>query len=343
MNKNIYTVRDLCFTYNNSTVLSIKSLDFIQGKIQVLLGPNGSGKTTLLKLLNRLLPLQSGEITFDGKRIDKDSSFRSKTVYVHQNPMLLSGTVFDNIAYGLKLRGYSRQEIEAQVAKTLSVVGLEGFAHRKSTALSGGEIQRVAVARAMAFNPAVLLLDEPTSSVDRENVGRIESLLLRIKKTYGCTIIISTHNLPFAYRICDRLIHLEEGKVKPTEENILKGRTVKTDSPFLEFQTESAHSVFCPLIEGSFSKAVIGYDRILLSGKPFKSSARNSFRGRVEKITASPHGEKMTDVKMRILHCNGESSMTLVTRITEPAVEEFSIQEGRALWLSFKASSVYLY
>ncbi len=338
----IYTVDNLYFGYDSKQVLAIDHLGFEERKIHVLLGPNGSGKTTLLKLLNRLLPLQKGEICFEGSSLEKDPTFREKTVYVHQNPLLLSGSVYENIAYGLKLRKMAKQEIESRVEEALSIVGLEGFEKRKNSALSGGETQRVAIARALVLKPTVLLFDEPTSSVDRENVGRIEQILLEIKENLGSTVIISTHNLPFAYRICDRLVHLEEGRVIPPSENIIKGTSAGTDSNFHIFKSGDIE-IRCPLLEGPFSKAVIDYDRIILSIHPIESSAKNNFPGTVQGTTVCEDSGCLVDVEVEISAPADAGHLALTSRVTKETVEEMGLKEGVRVWTAFKTSSVRLY
>jgi molybdopterin-binding protein len=358
----LYRIRELKYSYAGAAVgtaagsaavtpvaLDIPSLDFEDGKTYVLLGPNGSGKTTLLKLMNRLLVPDSGRILFRGADIATDNEIRRKTVYIHQNPLLFSGTVRYNVAYGLKLRNYSREEIDERVERTLRIVGLEGFEKRKSTALSGGEAQRVAIARALVVEPDVLLLDEPTSSVDKNNIGKLEQILGSIQEQYGCSIIISSHDLPFAYRMCDELIKLDEGRMIPAGENIIEGRTVPGDSPYRRFRVENAPSapeIFCPDIDGEFSKAVVDYDRILLSGKPLESSAQNSFEGRVSAVTPaccedggeSPeHSHGLVDVSVDI------GGLLLTSRITRKSMQELAIEPGRRMYAAFKASAVRLY
>lgn len=337
----LYRVSSLQYSYGEgSPAVDIGRAEFEEGKIHVFLGPNGSGKTTLLKLLNRLILPTAGEIEFDGTPIRKSSDVRNRTVYVHQNPLLLSGTVFDNVAYGLRVRGMKRRDAAAKVKETLRIVALEGFERRRSTALSGGEKQRVAIARALVLEPRGLLLDEPTASVDRENVGRIEEILTRINRELGCTVMVSTHDLPFAYRICDRLIHMDEGSIAPTYENIITGETLHDDPHFLIFRSEGI-DIFCPKIDGSFMKAVIDYEQIILSAQPISTSARNNLHGRICKVNPSPTGGGQVDVVICI-DGSGER-LRLVSRVTEQAAEELRLTGGGEVYLAFKASSVRLY
>ncbi len=355
----LFSIEGLRFSYSaeyrgkkTPPVLEIDRLELRKGKIYVLLGSNGSGKTTLLKLMNRLLLPTEGSIFFQNEDMLTSSSLRQRTIYVHQNPLLFSGTVFSNVAYGLKLRHYSHREVQQRVYHSLKVVGLQGFERKRSTSLSGGEAQRVAIARALAVEPEVLLLDEPTSSVDKHSIGKLEQLLRTIQTDYGCTIIISSHNLPFAYRMGDRLIQLEEGRLIPTGQNILKGHmsSAKDNNRIFHIsESDGGPAIFCPDIDGHFTTAVIDYDRILLSSEPLHSSAQNCFKGRVhsfavcksnalegpEQSSRDSHG--LADVTVEV------EGRLLTSRITRKSIEELALSSGDSVYLSFKASSVRLY
>ncbi len=343
----IYSVRNCRFRYADGAgkerprpAVDIDSADFEAGKIHVLLGPNGSGKTTLLKMFNNLLTPDRGAVSFKGTPVEKSGDVRLQTVYVHQNPLLLTGSVYDNIAYGLKVRGRSRARIAERVRETLAVVGLEEFGRRRSTALSGGELQRVAIARALVLEPEVLFLDEPTSSVDRNSVARIEEILMRIKNEFGCTVFITTHNLPFAYRICDRLIHMEEGRIMPPSENILRGTTSGSDTSYRIFSSAGV-DIFCPLMNGDFKTAVIDYDEIILSRQAVATSARNNLEGTICGFTPSRSHPGQVDV--RICVKRGGNELYLSSRVTEQSLRELGLEENGPVFLAFKASAVRLY
>ena len=333
--KVLYSIRNLQFRYSQNPVLRIERLEIERGKIYVFLGPNGSGKTTLFKILNCLLYPVKGEVLFMGDPLKQSSDIRDKTVYVHQNPLLLSGSVMYNVAYGLKLRRVPVEERKKIVSKTLSDTGLSGFEYKKSTRLSSGEVQRVAIARALAVQPEVLLLDEPVSNIDSENILKIEETLLQIKEKYRCTVLICTHNLPFAYRICDELIHLENGEIGETAENILKGRVIKQEEQFIYFKSGEL-TLICSHTEGTFRTAVIDSDKIILSDKPISSSARNRTRGVVMDIRACGNLKGAVEVKI-------DAGAELKVRITERSMDELRIKKGSILWLVFKASSVRLF
>lgn len=211
----IYTT-NLSFAYKKSVnVLSIDNLKIEGGGIYSFLGPSGSGKTTLLKLLNGLLKANKNTIFLNKTPIESDSyrRVRKTTVYVHQNPILLSGTVYDNVAYGLKIRKTNKEELKSIVKNSLKIVGLEGFEDRESKTLSGGEIQRVAISRAIAVNPEILFLDEPTANIDKDNIKKLEHTLRELNRKYQKTIIISTHNVLFSKSISDKIFYLKAGKI----------------------------------------------------------------------------------------------------------------------------------
>lgn len=214
--KLVYRVENLTFGYLNKNVLDIKTLHIEKGKIYALLGPNGSGKTTLFKILNGLIKVKKGNLLFEEKPFHRDNykHIRSKTIYIHQNPYLLTGTVFDNVAYGLKLQKKSPAEIKEKVFSMLDRLGLQGFEKKSSNQLSTGEIQRVALARGAVLEPEVLLLDEPTANVDMESIGFIEKLITRQTGGKEKTVIFSSHNSFFTNKMSDRVIQLQKGKIE---------------------------------------------------------------------------------------------------------------------------------
>jgi len=221
-------IRDLEVQYNRRVILSIPELSFGEGRIYAIVGPNGSGKTTLLKTINLLLSPSRGKILYDGREAagaDEDSGIRRRMTLLHQSPFLFSGSVYHNIAYGLRLRGWKKEEIQSRVQEYLQLAELGHLMHRSSRELSGGEYQRVAITRALALGTEVLLLDEPTANVDRAHTDQVEELILKQKTDYGRTVIIATHTPPQAHRLADEILFLLEGKCAgPTPENFLTAR-----------------------------------------------------------------------------------------------------------------------
>ena len=253
---------------------------------------------------------------------------------MHQDPYLFSGSVFHNVAYGLRVRGLAagRPALQRRVEEALEQVGLAGFAGRRASALSGGERKRVALARALALRPALLLLDEPTANVDAESVQRIEALLRELARD-GTTLVLSSHHGGFAYRLADRMVRLDGGRVQPNRENVLKGRVELLDDVFCLFRSGSA-LLRGPAREGDFTTAVIGLEDLLLSVEPLRSSARNLLEGRVTAV--EPEEGHLARVSL-------DCGCPLQTLITEDSRRAMDVRPGRTFHVAFKASAVRFY
>jgi tungstate transport system ATP-binding protein len=211
----IYLLRDLVKDYGNRRVLEINSMEIYQGEILSIVGPSGSGKSTLLRMLNFLEHPSRGSILFENTAyqsgMEMPLELRRKVTTVFQLPVLLQGTVWDNVTYGLRLRG-NGQEKEL-VVSTLEEVGLAHLVRERARTLSGGEAQRVALARALVLKPDVLLLDEPTANLDPYNVRLIEEIIHRINQEHAITLVLVTHNVFQAKRLASRVAFILEGKV----------------------------------------------------------------------------------------------------------------------------------
>lgn len=217
-----YSIRDLVFSYSDKPALTIESLDIPASEIVALVGPNGSGKTTLLHLLAFILTPQHGTICFFEEPVRNENliDFRRKVGLLPQNPYLFRSSVLDNVTVGLKLRG-TRRQVARQIAREALVkVGMEGFESRQAACLSGGEAQRVALARTLALNPDVLLFDEPGNHLDLENVKRTEQAILDLNRKEKKTVIFTTHNLAFAQALTDYVIRLLQGHVVESTSSI---------------------------------------------------------------------------------------------------------------------------
>ncbi|MFQ5946065.1 MAG: phosphate ABC transporter ATP-binding protein [Anaerolineae bacterium] len=215
MTEAIYRLRQLAKVYEGRKVLHIDSLDIERGEILAIVGPNGSGKSTLLRLLNFLESPSSGNITFDGFEIGPNSTvpldMRRRVTMVFQRPVLLNRSVRSNVVYPLALRG--RRDSQQLVRATLERARLEEIVHQRVRALSGGEVQRVSLARSMVLEPEVLLLDEPTANLDPYNVNLIEETLRAFHHECGTTLVLVTHNVFQARRIAERVVLVIEGRV----------------------------------------------------------------------------------------------------------------------------------
>lgn len=219
----LYFLKGIKHFYQKKKVLSISELGIIPGEIFGILGPSGAGKSTLLRLLNFLEKPTYGTIFYSGEKYGSDYPLPQLPVIreittVFQSPILLNTTVYKNVIYPLKIRGMKVEK--KKVMDLLTLVGLSEKAFCPAIKLSGGEAQRVALARALVFNPRVLLLDEPTANLDPANISIIERLITQTNKTNKTTIIIVTHNIFQAKRLCSRVLLLNEGK--PVELNTAK-------------------------------------------------------------------------------------------------------------------------
>ncbi len=218
----IIELQELEKAYPPGFRLYIPYLSFERGGIYAIVGPNGSGKTTFLNILSLLLRPTKGKILFESQDVYKShgklTEYRNLMTLVAQNPFLFRGTLFKNAAYGLKVRKTPGDVIEERVSKCLAMVGLSGFEKRAAQTLSGGEIQRAAIARAICVRPQVLFLDEPTANVDSKNVHIIEELMRDINEQEKTTVIFTTHDSSQARSLSREVILLSEGKMARTEE-----------------------------------------------------------------------------------------------------------------------------
>lgn len=216
MNETLYQLTDVQQIYGMRTVLNIPSLDISRGEIFGLVGPSGAGKSTLLRLLALLEAPSQGAVhlRLDGRRASYTTASiadRRQIAMVFQRPVLLSRSVRANVAYGLQLRG--ERDARLRIDGALERVSLTALANAHPRTLSGGELQRVAVARALVLEPRVLLLDEPTANLDPANVRIIEELIREQHEQYGTTIVLVTHNIFQARRLATRVGLLLDGEL----------------------------------------------------------------------------------------------------------------------------------
>jgi tungstate transport system ATP-binding protein len=204
-------------SYNGNPILRDCSFGFAKGRTYVLQGPNGSGKSTLFRALALLETPDSGRVEYrDGGRIlAADLELRRRITLVLPRTGIFNTTVFKNVAYGLKIRGISRAEIEARVNDALLAVGLSHKKWQRASELSSGETKRLGIARAMVINPEVLMLDEPTANIDPANTAIIEDIILTMQQERQTTILMITHDPAQAQRLGDDLLFMQDGKIIP--------------------------------------------------------------------------------------------------------------------------------
>jgi molybdopterin-binding protein len=320
------TIRDLRFSYTgNDPFLFVDDLSLPPGRIIVLIGDNGCGKTTLLKLLAGLLKPDGGTITY---------SDDAPPLLVHQRPYLFAESVRANVGWPLKIRHLPRREVRTRVAAALKTVGLSHLERRWAPFLSGGEKQRAAIARALVLSPTILLLDEPTSNIDASSVEVVESVLRRLSAT-GTTVIMSTHNLASAYRLADRILPMNAGRLVPVHVNVLPGLALDPGHEHIgRFQIDMGPEIYCPAMRGTLTRAIIRMEDIILSAGEMTSSAQNRLRGLVTAVV--PTGSELARVEL-------DCGFPLTAVVTHRSVEEMGIIPGTEVFASFKASAVQLF
>ena len=206
-------LNNLSKTYGSNRVLDNFDLTIFDGEFFTLLGPSGCGKTTVLRMIAGLEDTDTGVITLDGQDIGAmpaekrpiNTVFQSYALFPHM-------TVFDNVAFGLRMSGVAKDEIKPRVTEALEMVRLGDFAERKPAQLSGGQQQRVAIARALAMDPIVMLFDEPTSALDPEMVNEVLDVMVQLAHE-GMTMMCVTHEMGFARKVANRVIFMDRGAI----------------------------------------------------------------------------------------------------------------------------------
>ena len=195
MNQNIIEIQDVSKVYGDNTVLDNLSLNIRKNEFLTLLGPSGCGKTTTLKIIAGFETADSGKIIFNGSDISNIPPYKRQLNTVFQKYALFPHmNIYENIAFGLKIKKLPKDEIDKKVREMLKMVSLEGFEKRSVDSLSGGQQQRVAIARALVNEPKVLLLDEPLGALDLKLRKEMQLELKKIQKRLGITFIFVTHD-----------------------------------------------------------------------------------------------------------------------------------------------------
>lgn len=334
----IYRIENLTHQYNRQPVLEIDRLTVEPASILGLVGPNGSGKSTLLKLMAFVFRPTQGRILFNGSpAFPFDESVRFQVTLLTQDPYLMKRPVFNNIAYGLKVRG-DRENWTRPVHDALTMVGLDPniFALRQWDELSGGEAQRVALAARLVLKPQVLLLDEPTASVDAASSELIRTASLRARSEWGTTLVIASHDRQWLHDVCDDVLHLFKGKPAGS------GRSNMIFGPWI------------PLDDGRYHK-MLGDDRRLVVSAPPNADATAFLDpaairilgegdtptadstvlvdGTVTRLAVEPrNGDLFADVRI--------GSFTLVVRVAESHLAAMTLHKGWPVTLAYRPGSI---
>ncbi len=344
---------DITKRFNNRSALDKINLQVNEGEILALLGPNGSGKSTLLKILALLLPPDSGEIKFQGTKVTGRNSeiLRIQSTLVFQKTLLLSTSVFNNVAYGLKIRKMPKAKLAEEVHRALELVRLEGFEKRQAKKLSGGEQQRVSMARALVLKTKLLLLDEPTANLDPKNVEIIEEVIAAVNKQLKITVVMATHNMFQAESLPTRIALINEGRITevgaPSEVFGNLSRNLASfaaiDNTFGGTAKNSSRGTsLVDLGDGVVVEAAtdqrgeirlfVNPSDIILSKTPFVSSARNVLKGKISSIEDLDSLVRLTVNVGKLFN----------VQITKKSFEEMNLNLGNEVFITFKASSVQI-
>jgi tungstate transport system ATP-binding protein len=346
-------LRDIVKRYGEILALDHIDLEVEKEETLAILGPNGAGKTTLLKIIAGIEKPTSGEIYYEGKKITDDYPvfIRQKCTMVFQKTIVFNTTVYKNISYGLKIRGLPKDEIDAKVREALRLVELEGYEKRPAKRLSGGEQQRVSLARALVLEPDLLLLDEPTANLDPKTTSIIEEAIRHINKELRTTIIVATHNVFQVGDIARNVALMLNGKIVeigPIEEVFYRPSArlasfARLENVFIgtaKISTDGTSVIDIGddvYVEAAFSKegrvtVFIRPEDIIVSKKPLKSSARNVLKGKITEVL-----DLGPIVKLKI-----DVGKVFTVQITKRSFKEMNLNIGSNVFIAYKASSVSL-
>jgi molybdopterin-binding protein len=340
MDGEILHARGIEQSYSGRIALKLDEFSVGRGAKIALVGPNGSGKSTLLRIMACLERPQAGEVVLDGRRVAGRGvaagitrAARRRITLVEQRPILLQGTVAENLEFGLRARGTPAAERRRLANHALDRFALGPLAGRGPGRLSDGEVQRVAVARALLLGADVLLLDEPLSSADRAATTQLYHAMEEERRTRGITVLLASHQLEEAYRWADDLRALADGRLSAvTPENLFRV-DVPAGGEVREVRVGSATIAVMTDRTGPVILAVPTTD-IFVSREPMPSSARNMLPGRVVRIA---------DHKGGGVHLTADVGVELTALITHAAAQEMQLLPGAPVVMSFKASAVRVF
>jgi molybdopterin-binding protein len=334
-------------------VLNNVSLSIQEGDYFIILGPTGAGKTVLLESIAGLYPIKKGEIFLRGKEVTSLEPEKRNMGIVYQDHVLFPHfTVKDNITFGLKMHKMKGDEIRERLDWIVGLLNIGHLLHRRPGTLSGGERQKVSLARALSTSPEILLVDEPLSALDPESRENVQQELKQLHRKLGITILHVTHDFEEAISLGTRIAVIGEGELKqagtpeeifrqPNSEfvarfamtrNIFSGEIIKKPGEDTVFRTNGADFVAVADTEGTCHASLRPED-IILSLEPIHSSARNCFPGRITRILD----------KGSTLYITVDIPPELSSLVTRHSFDEMELKEGKQVYVTFKASSLNLF
>ena len=336
----LYQITNLTYRYGEHFELTVPELTIEQGASIGLAGSNGSGKTTLLRLLAFIESPEKGEILFNGVLVTENNGGPKRDVtMLLQEPYLLKRSVFDNVAFGLKIRD-DRRGLKKRVCDAMELVGLspKEFARRRWHELSGGEAQRIALASRLVLRPRVLILDEPTASVDQQSARLIKEAIVECRAQFGMSLIIASHDRVWLNSATDTVKRMHEGRIVGTgAENIISGPWDHGENGLYTRMLSDGQALFVTKPPHETAAGVVNPSDIVISVvQPDGISTRNILRGIITHMTMErDSGDILVEVDT--------GGLSLLSRLTPSAVQSLHLVPGKEVWALFKASAVDWY
>ena len=356
MAESLLALRDILLRYGDKTALKVPRLEINSGEALALLGPNGAGKTTLLKVMALLQLPNTGEVYFNGAKAGASNALaiRRRIAMVFQEPLLLNASVYQNAALGLKLRGFPSREIETRLRPWLERLGIAHLSARSSRSLSGGEAQRTSLARALALEPELLLLDEPFSALDPTSREVLLRDFQRIMKDTGITTVFVTHDRDEAFTLAARVGVMQNGHLaqldsresvfmKPNSrtvaeivgiENCLPGVGDGIDGNYTVIATHGVRAYTTRRLEaGAKVVACIRAEDIYLSRESCEAEIPNRFTGKIIELSSGTAGHRI------VLDCG---LLRLVALLARRESLDVAPTEGERLTVRFSPAAVHV-
>jgi len=340
-------------------ILELEELDVHSREFLTVLGPTGAGKSTILKLMAFLIKPKLGEILWQGEKVNFPVPLHIRRLIsmTFQEPLPFQGTVFENVAYGLRIRGIRGKELRVKVEETLELLGISHLKNQSAKRISGGEAQRAALARALVFHPSLLLLDEPLASLDPLTKEKLEPELYRILKQIGITCVYVTHDQEEAYFFADRIAVVDHGKIlqvgtkeevfyRPINakvarfvgtENLIPAIVCSQENNLVSLKAmDKTLEAIAPFSPGEKVIACIRPEEITLKkdGAALeKVSARNQLPGTIVSI------DSLGPVVKATLNCG----FPLKVLITRRSALDLNLKPGDLVVATFKATAVHIF
>lgn len=323
-----YTLKDIHHQPGEGFSLQIDTLSVASGQLTALLGDNGAGKSTLMRLLALLEKPQAGEIKFLGASLRYDAAQRRQIGYVDQSPYMLPGSVEHNIRLAMKLQQVPKNQHHDQLQAVAQTLQISHLLSQDAHTLSGGELKRTAMARAISYRPAVLLLDEPFANLDTSQLNALELTLRQLSES-GTTVIFSSHDRLRAQALTNHHINLVHGRT--TRMPLLNVFSGQYRAPIFDTGQLAIHAVSEQL---TASHIAIDPNEIIVSRQALTgSSLQNSFNGHLVQIAQEAQAIRLT------ITC-GETFQAV---ISQQAFDALQLQLGETVCISFKATAVTLF